>query len=83
MVVTAVDDGIGKLEELLLKALVVAFLPHILKHTVDVHLVDAEAVKMQHALADIRNVGTADGHLSATIGELLEPQRDIAHHVIV
>ena len=56
LVIAAVDDGIGELHQLFLKAKVVAFLPHVLKHHVDVHLVDAQRIEVQYALGDIRNI---------------------------
>lgn len=58
-------------------------MPHVLKHAVDVHLVDAERVEVQYALLDIRYVRAADGHFRAAIRELLQPQRDVLHHVVV
>ena len=44
---------------------------------------DAQRVEVQHALLDVRDVGAADGHLGATVRELLKPQRDVAHHVLI
>lgn len=83
LVPAAVDNLVGQQHELLLEAEVVALLPDILEHGVDVHLVDAEAVEVHDALADVGDVGAADGHLGAGIGELLEPERDVAHHIAV
>ena len=42
---------------------------------------DAEAVKVQHALLYIRNILAADGHFRAGMRELLQPERDVARHV--
>ena len=80
-VIAAIDDGICQLHQLLLEQRIIARFPHILEHAVDVHLVDAEAVKVQHALLYIRKVLAADGHLRAAMRELLQPERDVAHHV--
>ena len=38
---------------------------------------------MQHALLDVGDVGAADGHFGCSTWELLQPQRDVAHHVPV
>ncbi len=73
LVIASVYDGIGERGELFLKACVIAFFPYILKHAVDVHLVDAEVVKMKNALLDVRNVCAADGHFRSSTRELLQP----------
>ena len=39
IVISTVDDGIGKFHKLLLKKSIVALFPHILKHTVNVYFV--------------------------------------------
>ena len=83
LIPAAVDDVVGQLHELLLEQAVIALAPHVLEHTVDVHLVDAQAIEVQHALADVGDVGTADGDLGTRTGELLQPQRDVAHHVVI
>lgn len=82
-VVATVDYGIGKLHELVLKEAVVTLLPHVLKHAVDVHLMDAQRVEVQYTLLDVGDVGTTDSHFGRSTGELLQPQRDVAHHVLV
>ena len=38
---------------------------------------------MQHALFDIRDVSTTDGHLGASTRELLQPQWNVTHHIII
>ena len=71
LIIAAVDNGIGQLHQLLLKLQVVALLPNILEHHVDIHLVDTETIKMQHTLSDIGNVCRGDGDLGAATWELL------------
>ena len=44
---------------------------------------DTETVEMQHTLRDIGNVGATDSHLRPRVGELLQPQRDVLHHILV
>ena len=58
-------------------------MPYVLEDAVDVHLFYAQRIKVQHALADVRNVGTAYRHLGAAAWELAEPQWDVAHNVII
>ena len=38
---------------------------------------------MQNALLDVGDVCRTDGHLRTGIGELLQPKRDVPHHVFV
>ena len=83
LVVPPVDNLVRQLRQLRFKQLVVALLPHVLEHAVDVHLVDAQAVQVQHALLDVGQVRATDGHLGGRVGKLLQPQRNVAHHVIV
>lgn len=83
LIVAAIDDGIGQLHELVFKFEVVAFLPHILEHHVDIHLVDAEAIEMQHAFSDIGDVRRGNGDLGAAARELLQPKWNVLHHILI
>ena len=43
----------------------------------------AKTIKMQHAILDIRQIGTTNGYLGTRIGKLWEPQGDIFHHIVI
>ena len=44
---------------------------------------DTQAVQVEHALLDVGQIRAADGHLGGSARKLLQPQRNVAHHVVV